>query len=236
MKLLAHRGYSAYYPENTMEAFKQAYQKGFDGVETDVHMTKDGQLVLIHDETIDRTSNGKGYIQDYTYEQLRAFSFANGYQGHYTLPLLKDLLLYIQDKRFVVNIELKTDVIAYPGIEEKVYHLVKELGVENQIYYSSFSLSSVVKMKNIDCQAYVGYLMEDSYEKKYQELLKYHIQAFHPRYDFLNSENIKQLKKQGIFIASWTIPHLAEYQRLKELGVDILISNDYLKTADIEIK
>ena len=61
MKLLAHRGYSACYPENTMEAFVQAYQKGFDGVETDVHMTKDGQLVLIHDETIDRTSNGHGF-------------------------------------------------------------------------------------------------------------------------------------------------------------------------------
>ena len=75
MKLFAHRGYSAQYPENTMEAFVQAYQKGFDGVETDVHMTKDGQLVLIHDETIDRTSGGKGYIQDYTYDELKNFHF-----------------------------------------------------------------------------------------------------------------------------------------------------------------
>ncbi|MCD7808306.1 MAG: glycerophosphodiester phosphodiesterase, partial [Erysipelotrichaceae bacterium] len=63
---LAHRGYSAYYPENTMEAFKQAYKRGFNGIETDVHMTLDGQLVLIHDEDISRTSNGKGYIKDMT--------------------------------------------------------------------------------------------------------------------------------------------------------------------------
>ena len=229
MKLLAHRGYSACYPENTMEAFVQAYQKGFDGVETDVHMTKDGQLVLIHDETIDRTSDGHGFIQDYTYAKLQEYSFSCGKEGFYPLPLLEDLLTFIQDKEFVVNIELKTDVIAYQGIEEKVHALVKALRVEKQIYYSSFSLSSVLKMKEIAPKSYVGYLMENDYEQKYHELLKYHIQAFHPRYDFLDLERMKQLKKHHIFTASWTIPDIREYQRLKELGVDILISNEYLR-------
>ncbi|UTY37892.1 glycerophosphodiester phosphodiesterase [Allocoprobacillus halotolerans] len=229
MKLLAHRGYSAHYPENTMEAFIQAYRRGFDGVETDVHMTKDGKLVLIHDETIDRTSNGSGFIQDYTYKQLQDYSFSYGYPGYYPLPLLEDLLVLIQGKPFVVNIELKTDVIAYPGIEEKVYQLVHELGVEKQIYYSSFSLTSVLKMQKLDPKAYVGYLMEEHYEQKYQELLKHHIRAFHPRYDFLDKQTITTLKRHGIQIASWTIPDFTEYQRLKDLGVDILISNEYLR-------
>lgn len=88
MKLLAHRGYSACYPENTMEAFVQAYQKGFDGVETDVHMTKDGQLVLIHDETIDRTSNGHGFIQDYTYAKLQEYSFSCGKEGFLSIAFV----------------------------------------------------------------------------------------------------------------------------------------------------
>lgn len=229
MKLFAHRGYSAQYPENTMEAFIQAYQKGFDGVETDVHMTKDGQLVLIHDETIDRTSDGKGYIQDYTYDELKRFSFSHGSAGYYPLPLLKDLLTFIQDKDFLVNIELKTDVIHYTELEEKVHQLVCQLGVEKKIYYSSFYLPSVLKMKSLYPQGYVGYLMEENYDKKYQELFKYHIGAFHPRYDFLNSQRIKQLKQHNILVASWTIPDFKEYQRLKELGVDILISNEYLR-------
>ena len=75
MKNLAHRGYSAKYPENTMEAFIKAYEKGFDGVETDVHLTKDGVLVLIHDEKINRTSTGKGYVKDLTIQELRQYNY-----------------------------------------------------------------------------------------------------------------------------------------------------------------
>ncbi|MEG0453552.1 MAG: glycerophosphodiester phosphodiesterase family protein, partial [Coprobacillus sp.] len=106
---LAHRGYSAYYPENTMEAFVQAYHKGFDGVETDVHLSKDGELVLIHDEKINRTSNGKGYVKDMTLDELRKFNYQYKFDGEHPIPTLKELLTFIQDKDFKVNIELKTD-------------------------------------------------------------------------------------------------------------------------------
>ena len=75
MKKLAHRGYSAKYPENTMEAFIKAYEQGFDGVETDVHLTLDDELVLIHDEKINRTSTGKGYVKDHTLKELRNYNF-----------------------------------------------------------------------------------------------------------------------------------------------------------------
>ncbi|MCD7839927.1 MAG: glycerophosphodiester phosphodiesterase, partial [Erysipelotrichaceae bacterium] len=85
MKKLAHRGYSAYYPENTMEAFIQAYNKGFDGIETDVHMTLDGQLVLIHDEDISRTSNGSGYIKDMTLKQLKQYNYHYKNNGTYEI-------------------------------------------------------------------------------------------------------------------------------------------------------
>ena len=114
---LGHRGYSAKYPENTMEAFKQAYFKGFDGIETDVQMTKDGVLVLIHDEKINRTSTGKGYVKDYTFKQLREFNFHNQSQGFYMIPSLQELLTFIKGKDFIVNLEIKTDVIEYPDIE-----------------------------------------------------------------------------------------------------------------------
>ena len=111
MKKLAHRGYSAKYPENTMEAFIKAYEQGFDGVETDVHLTLDDELVLIHDEKINRTSTGKGYVKDHTLKELRNYNFNYKAYGEYPIPTLKELLEFIQDKEFVVNIELKTDVI-----------------------------------------------------------------------------------------------------------------------------
>lgn len=229
MKKLGHRGYSAKYPENTMEAFVKAYEMGFDGVETDVHLTKDGQLVLIHDEKINRTSQGVGYVKDMTLDQLRQYNYNNAMVGHYDIPLLDELLTFIQGKDFVVNIEIKTDVIHYEGIEEKVVQLVRDKGVEKQIYYSSFYLPTVLKLKALDPQAYVGYLMERSYKKKYGELINHHIQAFHPRYNYLNKARVNELKQQNICIGTWTVPDFKEYQRLIDLGVDIIISNEYFK-------
>lgn len=226
---LAHRGYSALYPENTMEAFKKAYEKGFDGVETDVHLTKDGEMVLIHDEKINRTSTGKGYVKDYTLEELRQFNYCYKSYGHYDIPTLKELLEFIKGKDFVVNIELKTDVFHYPDIEKKVHTLVKTMGVEKQVYYSSFYLPSVLKMKELDPTCYVGYLMEYNYTKKYSELLENQIKAFHPRYTFMTQKRIQDLKSKGIMIAVWTVLNKQKYQRLKELGVDIIISNEYLR-------
>lgn len=74
-KVWAHRGASGYAPENTLDAFRKAVEMGADGIELDVQMTKDGELVVIHDETIDRVSNGKGWVKDYTYEELKKFNF-----------------------------------------------------------------------------------------------------------------------------------------------------------------
>lgn len=229
MKKLAHRGYSAKYPENTMVAFIKAYEQGFDGVETDVHLTKDGEMVLIHDEKINRTSTGKGYVKDYTLEELRKFNFNYKTYGHYDIPTLKELLEFIKDKDFMVNIELKTDVIQYAGIEEKVYRLVQDMGVAKQIYYSSFYLPSVQKIKSLDNQNYAGYLIEYNYKKRCNEFLETDLTAIHPRYNFLNETRVQFLKKHHIQIATWTVPNLKEYQRLKDLGVDIIISNEYFK-------
>ncbi len=130
MLLLAHRGYSDQYPENTMKAFLEAIKKGFNGIETDVHKTKDGQLVLCHDEKINRTSNGQGYIKDYTYEELCQFRFNYKFKDFdEKIPLLEELLDLAKGKDVILNIELKTDKIHYQGIEEEVYQMVKDKGM-----------------------------------------------------------------------------------------------------------
>ena len=164
-----------------------------------------------------------------TLQELRQFNFAYKSKGFFPIPTLRELLEFIQDKDFVVNIELKTDVFHYEGIEEKVYQLVQELGVAHKVYYSSFYLPSVLKMKSIDQRVYAGYLMEWSYQKKYKELLEHQVKAFHPKYRFLNQERMADLKSRGIQVATWTVPDKNEYERLKELGVDIIIANEYLR-------
>lgn len=229
MKKLAHRGYSALYPENTMEAFRQAYDAGFDGVETDVQMTLDHQLVLIHDETVDRTSQSSGFVKDLTLAQLKQMNFCYQNEGHYPIATLEELLAFIQGKDFVVNIELKTDRFHYENIEQMVYDLVKKYHVEDQIYYSSFYLPSLIKIKMIDPSVYAAYLMEDHYEQRIADMHQHHIMAIHPRYDHLDEDQVAQFKKDQIMIGVWTVPDQHEYQRMKNLGVDLIISNDHFE-------
>ena len=228
MKRFAHRGYSEYYPENTLEAFVKAYERGFDGAETDVHLTKDGVLVLCHDESIDRTSDGTGYIQDMTFEELRQYNFSYHFDGYHLIPTLEELLLFIKDKDFMLNIEIKTDHIQYKDIEQKVLDLVDNIGVKDQIIYSSFYLPSLLKVRELNDQAYIGYLMEEDYDIKYDLLINHQVKAFHPRHDFLNHETMKTLKEHDIFIATWTVKTIEEFNRLEDLGVDIAIMNKYI--------
>lgn len=227
MKNFAHRGYSSLYPENTMLAFRKAIEKGFDGIETDVHLTKDGYLVLCHDEKINRTSDGKGYIKDMTLQQLRRYNFNNGMNYNEQIPLLEDLLLLIKDSDLLLNIELKTDNIHYVGLERKVYDLVNEIGVSHKVIYSSFYLPSLLKMREIDSHVYIGYLFEYSIKKKNQEAIENHIEHVHPKFSMLNATVMNFYKRNHIDVVVWTVPNKKEYLKMKELGVSIAISNDY---------
>ena len=159
-KIFAHRGASAYAPENTMEAFALAVKQEADGIELDVQMTKDGQVVVIHDETIDRVSDGKGAVRDYTLEELRKFSFSNHMENYKeaAIPTLKEVLEFLKPTNLELNIELKTGIYWYPGLEEKTMELVKEAGMEDRVIYSSFNHYSVQKILELDSNAQCAYL------------------------------------------------------------------------------
>ena len=109
----AHRGASAYAPENSMEAFKMAHEIGADGIELDVHLTKDGHLVVAHDETIDRCSNGSGLIIDKTLSELLSFDFSNNKENFsdIRIPTLEQVLDFIKQTNMVLNIEIKNGIV-----------------------------------------------------------------------------------------------------------------------------
>ena len=117
-KIFAHRGASAYAPENTLAAFDLTQRLGADGIELDVQLTKDGEVVVIHDETIDRTGTGKGNVRDHTLAELKKLSFHNRmeqYRGE-QIPTLREVLDLVKNGDMEVNIELKTGIFWYPGI------------------------------------------------------------------------------------------------------------------------
>lgn len=227
-KIIAHRGASGYAPENTMEAFKLAVEMKADGIETDVHLTKDGEVVIMHDEKIDRTTDGTGYLKDYTYAELMKFN-ANNHMEQYEfckIPKLADLLALVKESGILLNIELKTDFIAYPQIEEKVLKLVKEYEVEEQIIYSSFNHYSIAKIKALDVTAKTGLLYMEGLYKPWDYAKSVNAEALHPFYPNLEiPDYVEKCHKNKIMINAWTVNKRADMKHLIDLGIDGVITN-----------
>lgn len=223
---LGHRGYSEKYPENTMIAFKKAIEGNFDGIETDIHLTKDNKLVLIHDEKINRTSNGKGYVKDYTYTELCKFNFNYHFKDvEARIPLLEELLDYCSEKDVILNLEIKTDKIHYKNIEQMTYDLVKQKGLLQKVIFSSFYLESLLKLREIDKTLYLGYLFEDNYEINKEKVFEYKFNAAHPKYVFLNEKEINDYHSKGIDVNTWTVNNDEIKDFLFEEGVKVIITN-----------
>lgn len=141
MKIFAHRGCSGVYPENTLAAFEAASKLPIEGIELDVHLSKDGELVVIHDELVDRTTNGKGFVKDMTSEELRQLDAGSWKAADFNgerIPFLHEVLTIFVETDHVLNIELKSDIFPYPGMADRVMELVQKLGFEERVILSSF--------------------------------------------------------------------------------------------------
>ena len=226
-KIFAHRGYSGKYPENTMIAFKKALECGVDGIELDVQLTKDGEVVIIHDETIDRTTTGKGFVVDYTYEELEKFdaSFKFKDLGFNKIPTLREYFQLVKDYDIVTNVELKTGINEYLGIEEKVWELIKEYNLEEKVIISSFNHFSVMRMKKIAPQLKYGFLSEDWIINAGKYTHSHGVQCYHPRFNNLVPDVIKELKKYNLEINTWTVNLEEDMRYLYSNNIDVIITN-----------
>lgn len=163
-EIVAHRGSRINRPENTLAAFEEAIRVGADGIELDVHLSKDGEIVVIHDETVDRTTNGVGLVKDMTVAELKELDAGIWFDTEYAgqkIPTLREVFELLMERQYkgVLNIELKTSVYSYKGIEEKIGGLLAEEKWPFEVMYSSFSLRSLLKMHRIDPEAELGYLV-----------------------------------------------------------------------------
>lgn len=162
-KIWAHRGCSMRYPENTMEAFLAAAElEGLTGIELDVQFTKDRELVVFHDEKVARVTNGTGQVCEYTLQELKQLEIRSVGGAVARIPTLAEVLQqlspYCRSRGLLINVELKTSVIRYEGIEEAVLALVRQYGLEQYVIYSSFLPESVARMKELAPDAQTGML------------------------------------------------------------------------------
>lgn len=227
-KIYGHRGASEYAPENTIPAFQLAYDMGADGIEFDVQMSRDGHLVITHDEEISRVSDGKGFVKDFTLEELRQFNFNKLHPeyGEVKIPVLEEVLNLFKDKDFLLNIELKNGIIPYDGLEEEVLRLVVEYGCMENIIFSSFYHESMRKLRNTQPNAKVAFLYCDGILEIPEYMERYGVDIVHPAWYHLNrGDLLDRLHNKGIQVNTWTVNSGKDIRSLCDMGVDGIITN-----------
>lgn len=223
----AHRGFKSKYPENTMLAFKKAVEVGADGIEFDVHLTKDGEIVIIHDENLERTCNAKGFVKDYTLKELQSLNAAKLFKNIECerIPTLREYFEYIKDKNIITNIELKTGIFWYQGIEEKVYDMICQYDLNDKIIISSFNHESLLKMKSFAAELKYGLLVACWLHRPEEYLTNMGVDFYHPAAYCVTDDLVKKLHERGIGINVWFGSEPFEFKKLVEAGVDGIISD-----------
>ena len=228
----AHRGASAYAPENTLAAFKLAVEMQADGVELDVHLTKDGVPVVNHNFHVNDTSNGRGDIKDMTLDEIRKFNFAFRYNsteladkyGFQPIPTLEDVYALLSPTGMFVNVELKS---TEEELLEKCNALADKYEMKGKVLYSSFDHRALMRIHEYDPTVTVAplYAQRIQFPWVYASLLG--AMAIHPDWGqvFDIPEMVTECHKRGIRVNVWTVDGEDAMRRLIEAGVDSLITD-----------
>ncbi|MDM5157487.1 glycerophosphodiester phosphodiesterase [Bacillus sp. DX1.1] len=226
--IFAHRGVKGTHPENTMIAFQEAERIGAHGIELDVHLSKDGELIVIHDETVDRTTNGTGLVSEKTVAELQLLDAGSHKDISFheaKIPTLREVFIWLSTTNLQLNIELKTDVIHYQGIEEKVIDLVREYHLSNQIIFSSFNHDSVALLAQVAPEISRAILYDEPLADPLAEAKKREANGLHPNFKLLTKEFIQTAQQQGYVFRPYTINEYNDLQTMIDYGVDVIITD-----------
>ncbi|MDR2977583.1 MAG: glycerophosphodiester phosphodiesterase [Streptococcaceae bacterium] len=219
--IFAHRGSKCNRPENTLAAFEEAVQVASDGIELDVHLSKDQELMVIHDETIDRTTTGNGRVRDFTRRELQAFDAGVTFDGHFKgqrIPTLTEVLKLLTRLNFtgVLNIEIKTDKYNYPEIEKILSVLMTSQKWVFSYIYCSFNFETLRRMSEIEPETELCYLTFDNDAEIQRGLRADFIGAIHPKKTFVFKHRIRS--RHAIKpLRTWTLNTEAEMREAFKL-------------------
>nr|WP_275901523.1 glycerophosphodiester phosphodiesterase [Cohnella algarum] len=225
---IAHRGASAYCPENTMAAFKRAIALGATAIETDVQMTSDGHPVLIHDESLQRTTGSPKLVKDVTLEELKRLDAGSWFDpsfGKETVPTLGELLELVKPTSLQVNLELKNGVVVYPNLEETVIEEIRKYGMSDRIMISSFNHYSLVKCKRLAPEVRTGILYMEGLYEPWEYAARVGAEALHAFHYAVIPEWAEQAARRGIVYYPFTVNEPEEMRRLLAAGVSGIITD-----------
>lgn len=229
MKVMAHRGASGYAPENTLTAFKKAIDMGSDGIEFDVQMTKDGKIIVCHDYSVERTTNGKGYIKNLTLMEIKELDAGSWFDKRFAgekIPTLEEVFELIPSG-ILMNIEIKNLALERRNIEQKVVDLILKYNRIDDVIISSFDHLSLKTVRDINKDIRIGvltysYLLDTiSYIKTHD----FDAYSIHPSEEFLNQSLLEDAHDNGYKIFSYTVNDREIANVFKNMGVDAIFSN-----------
>lgn len=217
----AHRGASEYAPENTMSSFFLGLSMGANGIETDIHKTKDGVLVLFHDGTLDRVTGHGGNVAEITYDELCKIRVVHTNSGRSDIvPRLEDFLHYCGSQGVHLALELKAS-----DIESEVFDMVKKYHLENQVTVTSFSLDYLVALKRAYPEAKLGYLTEDFDDELLAKMKEIGIGQLCPDGALLTPEKVAKWQKEGFDVRAWGIKDVSVMKHAYDCGVNGMTVN-----------
>jgi glycerophosphoryl diester phosphodiesterase len=213
--LVAHRGASFYEPENTLRAVKRAIELGADMVEVDVRLSKDGFVVVIHDETVDRTTDGTGYVEKKSLKELKNLDAGLGEK----IPTLDEVIETVKGKVKLV-IELKKQ-----GFEDKVIEILRQKDFVEDAILTSFFHKAVKKVKELNSRIKTGIIFRCSPVDVTDLALKSKADILFPEYKYVNSEMVDEIHRKGLEVYVWTIDNLEEAKAFVKMGVNGIVTN-----------
>ena len=220
MLKIGHRGARGYEPENTLVSFQKAIDLQVDGIELDVHLSLDGELMVIHDETIDRTTNGKGEVNQFNRAELQNFKI----EGNNKIPTLEQVFDLV-NRRCFINIELKSFDAA-----EKTVSLIEKYIQNKNWEYSDFIVSSFDwnALQDVNFRNYkipIGVLTEADLDEALAFAKFIQAKSINPDFQLLNKENTARLQENGFEVLPWTINEPADIKRIQSFNVNGIITD-----------
>jgi glycerophosphoryl diester phosphodiesterase len=228
--IVAHRGDEAYAPENTLSAFKQAIEKGADAVEFDVKLTADGQVIVLHDQTVDRTTNGTGNAAKLPLAALRDLDAGVQFPGQFhgeRIPTLDEVFETVGE-RIYMNVELKNYSTPFDMLVPKVTQIVKNHGMQERVLFSSFFAHNLQKARLLLPEVSRGLLTIPGVMGFWGRTFGWHgdYAALHPHVRDVNIDLVNRIHTAGKRVNAWTVTTEADIRRMIYLGVDGIITND----------
>jgi len=213
--VVAHRGASAYKPENTLMSFELAVELGADMVEVDVRRSRDGHLVVFHDETVERTTDGKGFVKDLTLKQLKSLDAGLGSE----VLTLEEALSFLKGKTGTV-VEIKT-----LGIEEKVVKTLEKVGVTREAIVTSFFHPALKRIKHLCPKIQTGIIISSRPVNPSKLAFQADADAVFPRYKYVDEDFVSELHRENLLVFPWTVDSADEVESLAKMGVDGVVTN-----------